>query len=458
MNERVRKGRRRDVTQGGKALLRSARTFLNSYLFFWLQIFAACLFVAFRMHVAGVIAFGVLLCVILLVCEDVFATTLPFLALSCVATNCYDSYEIFMPYVAFAAIPVACVIAHFVVYHKPIRIGESFYGIGVVSVAILLGGIGYFSVMEYVYGAYYVLGLSVGMMLVYILMKSQFSVRRSYDIKERFSVIMTLMGVLCTAMIAIGYTRKALGLEYQIQGWLPFSHNNISTLLMFAMPFPLYLAGKRDWWAIFVIVFYGAICFTKSRGGLIFGAVELLVCAVYWIFQSEYRRRRLAYCLIAIGALLVCCGAFAWDVLLDRVFADNQISGDPRYTMIWQAWENFLKNPLVGTGLLESDLEYAGMKKRGALTWYHMMIPQVVGSMGLVGIFAYGYQIYGRVRLIFKRKSAWSLVLGISYLGILMMSQVNPGEFCPLPFELLTVLLFIFLEQNAEEKLPLSRW
>ena len=85
------------------------------------------------------------------------------------------------------------------------------------------------------------------------------------------------------------------------------------------------------------------------------------------------------------------------------------------------------------------------------MAWYHMMVPQVIGSMGLIGVFAYGYQIIGRSKLILQNKSTWSLCLGLSYLGILLMSQVNPGEFCPLPFELLTVLLFILQEYRLED-------
>ena len=77
-----------------------------------------------------------------------------------------------------------------------------------------------------------------------------------------------------------------------------------------------------------------------------------------------------------------------------------------------------------------------------------MMIPQIVASMGLVGVAAYSYQIVERVKSIFKNGNWWSWCLGISYLGILLMSQFNPGEFCPLPFELLTVLLFIFQEER----------
>ena len=43
------------------------------------------------------------------------------------------------------------------------------------------------------------------------------------------------------------------------------------------------------------------------------------------------------------------------------------------------------------------------------------------------------------------------MCLGLSYLGILLMSQVNPGEFCPIPYGMITVILFIFLE-NGEDK------
>ena len=440
------------------SFLQTTRLFLNSYLFYIIQTLAACLFVAFRMYIAGVIAFAVLLCIILLVCEDIFATTLPFLLLSCIATNCYNSYGIFMPYIAYAAIPAACIVAHFVVYWKPITIGESFYGIGMVSIALLLGGVGYFGFMEYIYGAYYILGLGIGMMICYGLMKSQFAASRNYDAKERFAVIMTLMGTLCVGMVAVGYLRKWIGIEYQVQHELPFSRNNVSTLLMFAMPFPLYFTDKKKSLGTLSVVFYGTICFTTSRGGMLFGALEFLICALFWFFQDKTKLwYRLQVCLIIISGLLFCCGRFAYEVLQERLLTNNQIAKDTRYTMMWQAWDNFLENPFVGTGLLEKDLKYAETRKAGALTWYHMMIPQVVGSMGIVGVLCYGYQILGRIRLVFKQKNAWTMILGISYLGILLMSQVNPGEFCPLPFELLTVLLFILIEEETKESLPLLK-
>ena len=128
------------------------------------------------------------------------------------------------------------------------------------------------------------------------------------------------------------------------------------------------------------------------------------------------------------------------------------LKGEDRYIMLLQAIENFKKRPLLGTGILDDSIAYGEYNVKGTMTWYHMMIPQIIGSMGLVGVVAYAYQIWGRVKLIFTKKNAWSLCLGISYLGILLMSQVNPGEFCPIPFELLTVLLFIFQEERFVKK------
>ena len=84
------------------------------------------------------------------------------------------------------------------------------------------------------------------------------------------------------------------------------------------------------------------------------------------------------------------------------------------------------------------------------MSWYHMMIPQIIGSMGCVGIVAYTLQFIGRFKLVIQKCSYWSLALGISYLGLFLMSQVNPGEFCPIPFGLLAVILFIFQEMRVE--------
>ncbi|MBQ3506375.1 MAG: O-antigen ligase family protein [Clostridia bacterium] len=456
-----------------KEWLLAARAFFNSGWGFVLQTALAFIFVFLQQEVIGVIVFIGLLSVILIVCDDVIATTLPFLLVCTFSTNCYDSFDTFIGFAVYAPIPAAALVGHFLVYHKPYReLGESAYGLFAISCALILGGIGAFALKEYVFGAYYVFGLGIGMLVAYILMKSQFAGRRDYDLKEKFAQIMTCMGCLILAMFALSFIRRLAG--DQIWGFpdirwligangrtgytLGFSANNIATLLMFAMPFPLYLAKKRKAWAIMTVVFFLSLFYTESRGGMLFGAIEFLACFLYWAWEN----RTTKLCKVAcVGAILVFIAVIAlvivkWNVVIALI--QTKLLDGARAKMLFQAFDNFRENFVVGTGLLDDSIAYGETKKQGTMAWYHMMIPQIIGSMGLVGVFAYGYQIFGRVKLIFKKACAWSLVLGISYLGILGMSQVNPGEFCPVPYGVLTVLLFVFQELRLEEneELPLQ--
>lgn len=460
-----------------KEWLTAARAFFNSGWGFVLQTVLAFIFVFLQQEVIGVIVFIGLLSVILIVCDDVIATTLPFLLVCTFSTNCYDSFDTFIGFAVYAPIPAAALVGHFLVYHKPYReFGESAYGIFAVSCALVLGGIGGFTIKEYIFGAYYVFGLGVGMLVAYILMKSQFAGRRDYDMREKFAQIMTCMGGLILAMFVLSFIRRLAG--DQIWGFpdirwligangrtgytLGFSANNIATMLMFAMPFPLYLAKKHKAWALLTVVFFLSLFYTESRGGMLFGAVEFLACFLYWAWENKTTK----LCKVACtGAILVFVAAFAVAVLkretlisfVQTKFLDGESSGSIRFKMLFQSFENFRKNPVFGTGLLDDSIAYGETKKQGTMAWYHMMIPQIIGSMGLVGVAAYLYQGLGRVKLIFKKTCAWSLVLGISYLGILGMSQVNPGEFCPAPFEVLTVLLFVLQELRLEaDELPLK--
>ena len=227
-----------------------------------------------------------------------------------------------------------------------------------------------------------------------------------------------------------------------------FYMGNISTMLMFALPFPVFLSRKYKGLELLSVAFYAAICFTFSRGGLMMGSVELLACFAYWIASGKDKSTRLALCV-----LLICTVFVVFIVLSDELlyrFLNEDWTKQPRYEMLFEAWDNFMERPLFGTGIFDETIAYGEIRKKGAMCWYHMMIPQIIGSMGVVGIVAYTLQFIGRCKLAFKNCSFWSMALGISYLGLFLMSQVNPGEFCPIPFGLLAVILFIFQEMRLE--------
>ena len=217
--------------------------------------------------------------------------------------------------------------------------------------------------------------------------------------------------------------------------------------MMFFMPIPFYYAlSKNRFFVFFGFLFYLAIVMTGSRGGLIMGGIELALCC---LFVSVYDKplRYVTFLLCAAGLVFL---AMNTDLVL-RIFSFSGDSAliskdEPRFQSMFRAVKDFLANPVFGKGLGYSGNVDLYNPVKGAANWYHMMPFQIIGSLGLVGALAYGYQFFGRIRLIFQKPSPSALTLGLSYAGILLMSMVNPGEFCPIPYELLAVLLFIFLE------------
>ena len=72
---------------------------------------------------------------------------------------------------------------------------------------------------------------------------------------------------------------------------IPFQwRNNASTLLMLAMPFAFYLSAKHFGWFFMGILSYIAIIFAGSRGGMIFGLAELIICIAVMLFIDKRHR------------------------------------------------------------------------------------------------------------------------------------------------------------------------
>ena len=340
--------------------------------------------------------------------------------------------------------------------------GESLPGLIAITVAILLGGIGKLPLSVYLVpmNLYYYLGLGVGMILVYFFMKSRLSAERKGDVFEKFAICMVFLGLIAVTNIVnyfVEYFMQTEIRDLSVYTELHYlSRNNLSTYIMFALPFPLYLAKKNPFWPIASMVMYGAMIFSGSRGGLIMGSLEFAFCMAYWIWDSDSKKIRIVK-LVSTWAAILLGVIILLPTLIEFIRFRLETTGgtiigenEPRYKYIVALAERFKDQWLFGEGFL-SDVNFKFHPARqGAANWYHMMIPQIIGSFGLVGVVAYSYQIFGRFALIFKRIDRTSFALGLSYLGILFMSQVNPGEFCPLPYGALTVIIFILLEIHKE--------
>jgi len=469
---------------GNNKRLSDMRSFFISRKFMIITAIIGALFVLLQAEVAGAVFFVLLMSFLLVVCDDVLTTTLPFLILCLSVLQCYDSFDTFIKFAYFAVIPVGAVIFHFVFYRRKFVAGKTLWGIVAVAVAVTLGGLGAITADEYFSGTslYYIAALGFGMVGAYALIKSQIHTREDYDIREKFVDIMYIMGIFaCFQMLEIygerimPYYLTFSGIKinhecvsvgkllrfaflFEHDGFIAYylqPSNNLSTFIMMALPFPLYRAlnGKKESSKLHLFsILLMALCIfiSKSRGGWYMGALALVVCCVFALLYEKRIMWKIVFAAVPVSAAV----AVIWYIIdhgienLFKSFIDEGLvsSNEARLKLLFRSFNDFKDNPVFGQGIgnvSNSDI-YSG--KTGTMTWYHMMIPQIYGSMGTVGVLAYGYQLFGRIAIAIRKRSLYVTTLALSYGGLFFMSQVNPGEFCPIPYGLIAVILFIMIE------------
>jgi hypothetical protein len=248
------------------------------------------------------------------------------------------------------------------------------------------------------------------------------------------------------------------------------SSNNLATFLMIAMPFPLFYASRRYFDVISVFLIYVCVFLTGSRGGLLMGTIEFVIIFVaFAVFDKRHLINRIFYMLIAISFTvavlenlpeLAAFYKFKIDsdggessilrhivALKDYFFSDK----DARLKLLDRMISDFKANPVFGVGLGYTGNEDLYRPKDGAMNWYHMWFAQVIGGLGSLGIVCYGYQLIDRITIFFKNMNLMNFTLIMSYMGLFIMSQVNPGEFCPMPYTALAVTFFAIMEKSEND-------
>ncbi len=431
----------------------------------------AAVIVLLNQEVNGAVLFLLITSAALIVSSRLTDAMLPAMLLAVFVTRCYDSADVFMARAWAAAPAVFAVIFHFVQYKKKLRLGRSFYGLCAVTVAVTLGGLGTIPTSDYFYptALFYVFGLGAGMVLFYLLVKSQLHENSAREIAK----IMYAVGILASFCVIRFY---ATGWESFIEAkkFIYFqSSNNLSTFLMLAMPFPMYFASKRQVHLLSVILMYVCTVFTGSRGGIFMGTVEfVIILFAYAFFYRRIRVRRYFYLGFILVFVVVMIFAMPTIMKLSGVKIDlGDVGGhghgqeatfmdyveklkayllkkETRAQLLDRMFGDFTANPIFGVGIGYTGNSDIYSPVKGAMNWYHMWLAQVIGGLGVVGIIAYFYQLYERIKIFFKNKNLLHMTFLLSYIGLFLMSQVNPGEFCPMPYAALAVTYFLLMEED----------
>ncbi len=418
-------------------------------------------FVAFDQPIAAFCAMMVVLVLVAVFSDDMIPMLLPLLLLFCVSLLCVWHIDR-LDWLFWVFVPIAggALLYRFLRGVRSIRLGSSFPGLVAVTVAVTLGGLFSITPEEYFSGAslYHVLGLGVMSIALYLIFKSNATLQRRYPVGDKVAVAM----YLTAAFLAFMILRILLMFPEILTGDQPIAvaigphavwRNNAAILVVMAIPFIFYYARRHHpIHLLSVPLIYATVVISGSRGGLVIGGLTILLSYFAYIWHKPKWRTVSFVLLVAFAAL-----AFSFrEVIIDFcetylrfTFDEGAMENEARYKYFFRAIEDFVSAPLFGTGLGyvgNADI-YVPFVEEWGIYWYHSLFPQIVGSLGLCGLAAYGYQLYIRIRtLSAMRLTPYAVALSLSYVGAVLYSMIDPGIFAPFPISALLVLLFVLAE------------
>lgn len=390
----------------------------------------------------------------LALCRDVMPCFLAMAIISMTPLSRYGEVGYFIPnifYVLVAIVPA--IIARMFLFPPKFSLGRFFFPTLAIAISILIGGLLYTNLESYIAmpALYYTLALSVGMLFVYLILQSDIPKNKT-RVAEYFAKMMVGIGIMGIAMIISFYIKNNDLIENNFNvfnGMLQWG-NNLSNNLLLSMPFAFYLAtkGKNSVFYFTIgVLQYIAMVLSLSRGGMVFGTMVFPFVLIITFILAKKERMNLIISFIMICGLIYLAFQLWVEPLFGNLFGLVKISGDEsRVKLYLLAWENFLKYPIFGTGLAFKGNSFY-FPQPMAMYWYHSTIFQILGSLGIAGVLAYGYQALIRFLSLIKVKSKFNLFTMLSLLGFAAYSMVNVGYFVPFPFVAMVLHMFIVVDR-----------
>ena len=449
-------------------MLQKIRSFLSSpyYSVLILSVSALSYLLGDATLVIGMFLLVLLIAATLVTSDDLAHVFLPVLSVIVLGTTLIGRFELITPYIPYAYPLILAVLFHLIAYRKPFRPGISLYGVLATAAAILISGMGNRDATNYGDPTviYYLAAMSVGLVLFYFLFAGEVKRNTGKDRLEDFLISLCYVGVLCSVVVVYNLLKWVLGYAGGTEvndyyALIPY-RNTIANLLALCLPAPFYFAGyvlKRHsaQVAMFLVgaFFYATMLMTVARTAMLFGTVVFICCFIYYLKgRVEWYFKIAGVCVLGVG--LVAFGISVYEPILELFgsrLQDGLASvGEARWQLFLRSLTDFVEHPIFGIGFASSqnsDIYIA----EGCISWYHLYFPQIWGSLGLAGCVAFGYQFVVRLKLVFCHPTAKTVAVSLSYLALLLYSQTDPGEFVPIPFAALGILMFVLLEHHAEK-------
>ena len=434
---------------------KKADKFFHSYFYIALVTLIGIIGFVFQIEIYSIYAIAIIASTSWVLIRDVTPSFIAMVILAMTPLARYGEVNYFDPLFYLPIILIIAYILHLIIFPIKLKKGRFFLPTLAVAIAITIGGLFSISAKEYfsMPALYYVFSLGIGMLIIYFVLESD-TPRNNNNLGIFFAKMMIGVGFMGIAMIISNYIKYG-NLIYKSNFNVFISHfqwgNNLSNNLLISMPFAFYLSTKNKFPVFYFctgLTEYLALVLSLSRGGVLFSTIVLpFVLTAVFLSVKKKEKIKFAIALILVFGIAFSCFRILVTPLWENIFGIVEISSsESRVNLYKLAWENFKKFPIFGTGLAyKNELYYHPQAM--CIYWYHSTIFQIIGSLGIVGIIAYGIQFYYRIKTLVEVKCKFNLFLFFAMMGFAGYSMVNVGYFIPFPCMVIVLQMFLIAER-----------
>ena len=355
---------------------------------------------------------------------------------------------------------VGAIIGHIILYPPKFKLFKLTIPLILVSLALMIGGLGNISFKNYLNSITFILSLGLLMLVLYYFISLYLAPPKSVDSKKYLCYIILFLGLVVfieTTVTMIRLDKPLIELMRNLLdvGW--GNRNGIAMTLVLCSPIIFYLGFSSHkvlayFYYLFSYILYLVTLFIFSRAGILAGTIAMFVLTIYSLAKG-CNKSSLVYAIASIAILVAIIMLTEKDFVLkviEKIEEYFSSGSSGRNYLYKEALALFLKYPLFGAGL-----GYIGNMfdvPPFCIYWFHSTPFQIIGCMGIVGIIAYSIFYIARGVIMFSNLKQFNIVLSIAIIGFEIHSMFDTGTFTPFPYMFIIIFLTAFLEYNNKQE------
>ncbi|MBQ9486021.1 MAG: O-antigen ligase family protein, partial [Clostridia bacterium] len=241
-------------------------------------------------------------------------------------------------------------------------------------------------------------------------------------------------------------------------GWGNF--NTLGAMTLIAIPACCYVivkTGKSACTFAVIALFIVADLLSGSDGSLGIAVFSVPFLTVFTFFRLKKKdRKEFMICLfIVLTALCVAAIAIINELGLEEILSYTafRAKDNGRIKLYSKALELFRANPLLGVGQGFRD-ESVYVPATGSLQTFnfHSTLFHVIATMGVLGIIAYAFYYFFRIKILLGRNAAFNAFAFLSFVLLQAYGLIDTCEFNVIPLMAYATLLILCVELYNEKK------